>query len=379
MNCKICSSPISSPVFVSTSKSSITSLCSIIEGNTVVYHCRVCSHLQTDPLPNLDSYYNQDYQFLVSSEEEDQLIVLDDGSSAYRSEHQASILQSKIKLSGNITLLDYGCGKGATLRSLAKLAPGITPYAFDVSKIYKPFWNKFVAPCAQAIKEIPKNWVGHFDLVTSFFALEHATEPRKFTETILSLLKPGGRFYGIVPNVYTNIADMVVADHVNHFSTESLEFLLASVGFSELVIDDASHAGAFVFTGVKSGGKNNFQPVCSKSNIQQVDEIVDYWSQFRSRILKFEENLAENTPVAIFGSGFYGALIYNCLNHPEAVCCFLDSNPHRQRHKLMGLEIIPPDKIPDHVKAVYAGLNPRSAKRIISEIYKDSNLTFFYP
>ncbi len=345
----------------------------------MVYHCRICSHLQTDPLPNIDAYYNEDYQFLVSSEEEDQLIVLEDGSSAYRSEHQASILQSIIKLSGNIALLDYGCGKGATLRSLAKLAPGITPYAFDVSEIYKPFWDKFVDPSAQAVNEIPENWLGHFDLVTSFFALEHVTEPRKFTESIFGLLKPGGRFYGIVPNVYTNIADMVVADHVNHFSAESLDLLLASVGFSELVIDDTSHAGAFIFTGVKGGVRNDSQPVCLQSHIQQVDEIVDYWNQFRSRVLRFEESLGENTPVAIFGSGFYGAWIYSCLKHPEKVCCFLDSNPHRQRHKLMGVEIIPPDKIPDHVRAVYAGLNPRLAKRIISEIYKDANHAFFYP
>ena len=43
-----------------------------------------------------------------------------------------------------------------------------------------------------------------------------------------------------------NVADFIVADHVNHFSSRSLETLLSSYGFYDIDIDSKIHTAAYV-------------------------------------------------------------------------------------------------------------------------------------
>ena len=53
------------------------------------------------------------------------------------------------------------------------------------------------------------------DLISSFFTLEHVSSPNNFISQIYPLLKEGGIFYCVVPNIYKNFADLIVADHIN--------------------------------------------------------------------------------------------------------------------------------------------------------------------
>ena len=85
-----------------------------------------------------------------------------------------------------------------------------------------------------------------FDLVTSFFSLEHIPNVADTLGHIASLMRPGGRLYAVVPNVLTNIADFVVVDHCNHFTAPSLAQLVAAAGLITECIDDMAHRGAFV-------------------------------------------------------------------------------------------------------------------------------------
>lgn len=375
-NCRICDQALGEPVYESPQPQSITSLCQVLEGRTRVWHCRHCDHTQTEPLPALDQFYAEDYHILTASEEDDQLYEIRDGRKIFRTEHQVATLRSKVSVRREAKVLDYGCGKASTLRALHQEQPDIEPSVFDVGEQYREFWNRFVPPERQAVDEIPKDWNGRFDLVTSFYALEHVADPCGMLNTVRGLLRDGGTFYFLVPNVFANTADLVVADHVNHFSARSLEQLLQRTGFRVESIDDQAHNSAWVVQATKAQPSELVNKV---SNADAVLEMAGYWSGFGERVREFESGQAG--PAAIYGSGFYGTFIHTCLADPDRVQCFLDQNPHRQKQELLGLPILAPESLPAELRSLYIGLNPRLAREAIEgmDCLRLESRSVFYP
>ncbi len=372
--CIICTEPLGAPVYESAKPVSITSLCQVLGGRTRVWHCTNCSHTQTEPLPALEKFYAEDYHILTANEEEDQLYELRNGQKIFRTEHQVATLLEKLDLPSNAQVLDYGCGKASTLKALCGRRDDLVPYVFDVGEQYQSFWDKFVPPENQAIDEAPASWSGQMDVVISFFALEHVAAPKAFVAEAHRLLREGGTFYFLVPNVFSNTADLVVADHVNHFSKGSLHRLLADAGFNVRKIDDTAHNSAWV--GVAEKTVANAEPslvtVADKVNV-----MAEYWNEFGVRVRAFEN--ASDGEAAIYGSGFYGTFIHTRLERPETVACFLDQNPHRQKHTLLEKPILAPEKLPETVRRLYVGLNPGVARDEIVAADFPRELEVFFP
>jgi SAM-dependent methyltransferase len=384
--CPVCQQSPGKPIYVSAQSLSITSLCNTLPANTTVFFCQNCGHLLTEPLPNLADYYDQTYKILIDSEEEDQLYEIAGNRKIFRTEHQVKTLLQLAPLPERAKVLDYGCAKSSTLKQLFDRRPDIIPHAFDVSSMYVPFWEKFIAQGNWAIYEPKPEWSNSFDLVTSFFALEHVLNPREILQQITKLLKPGGTFYCIVPNVYSNIADFVVADHVNHFSLESLHYLLAATGFSDVCINDSAHASAFVILAKKKQVAQPFRPPAGHPErladlTVRVHQMADYWGNFGKRVRSFEQLHANYLTAAIYGSGFYGTFIAACLDNPIKVSCFLDQNPHRQKQRQLGKLILAPELLPENVKLVYVGLNPLLARVGIQNVaaWQTRWHEYFYP
>jgi SAM-dependent methyltransferase len=375
--CRICREPLGVPIYESSRPISITSLCQVIEGHTRVWHCAGCSHTQTAPLPTLEEFYAEKYQILTASEEEDQLYVVCDGKKIFRTEHQVATLLNKLDVVANANVLDYGCAKAATLKVLCDKRADLTPHVFDVSARYRSFWDAFVPETQQAVNQVPDAWAGRFDLVTSFFALEHVADPRAMTAAVHQLLREGGWFYFLVPNLFANTADLVVADHVNHFSNDSLMRLLGDSGFVAVDIDAEIHNSAWVITAQK--GRPSSANLPTKSLIDPLTKMADFWRTFGKRVRDFES--VHEGPSAIYGSGFYGAFISTCLEESERVRCFLDQNPHRQKQHLLDLPIVAPELLPGEVSSIYVGLNPRVARKEIAAMknLQARECDFFYP
>ena len=376
--CNICEGPLGPPVYRSSRPFSVTSLCEVLGGHTEVFHCPCCQHVQTSPLPDLAAYYDKTYQILVSSEEEDQLYAVVNGRRVFRTEHQVETLLRLVDLPRAARVLDFGCAKASTLKALCERRPDVQPHVFDVSEMYRGFWEKFVPAENQATYRPKPEWGGRFDVVVSFFALEHVEDPRAVLAQAASLLRDGGVFYGIVPNLFTNAADFVVADHVNHFTAPSLRRLCAASDLVAEKIEEAAHTGAWVFTARK--GASPASGAAVEDLGPQVREIAGYWSDFGERVRGFEVS-HRGDAAAIYGAGFYGTFIATQLERPEAVSCFLDQNPHRQKQALQGKPIVPPESVPAIARVVYVGLNPAHAQATIQAVpaLSGERLAFFYP
>ena len=383
----MCGGRLGPPVYASPTPVSVTSLGQVLPGRTEVYSCKTCGHLITPPLPDLASYYEQDYRILVESEEEDQLYELSPtGERTYRADHQLRRLLEKVPLGPGARLVDWGCAKGATFRRLAMLRPDLDLFLFDVSKQYLPFWDRFTDPSHRATHVPPAAWEGTFDLVTSFFSLEHVAEPRDTMSAMARVLAPGGRVYVMVPDTRRNAGDFVVVDHVNHFTPPSLRRIVADAGLRLLELDDRAHEGAFVVVAEKpAAGAGVLAPDSAAQPTTELEatvrELARYWRTFGDRVRAHEAGPAAGIATAIYGSGFYGTFIAACLRDLERVALFIDQNPYRQQQTLLDKPIVAPEALPPDIRHVYVGLNPRRAREELAKVeaWRDRALTFFFP
>jgi SAM-dependent methyltransferase len=368
--CNVCSTLLDASVYQSPDNASITTMNRVIPGKTEVYFCNTCGHLQTTELPNLQAYYASEYKINLESEEDDQLYRMVDGKPVYRAGHQANTLLQKVPLAEGMRILDYGCAKAATLKQVLNARPGIVPLTFDVSDKYVPFWNKFVTDGNWATFEPRADWNGTVDVVLSFYALEHVKELHKFLTDVFALLQMDGTFYFIVPNVYENIADFVVADHINHFSESSLRTTLGRAGFEVVEVDAASHAAAFVVIARKREHPLVSNPHKATLNAlrSRAVEMAQFWRSAANRIRAFEATLPDDARRAIYGAGFYGNFIASTLDSPERIECFVDQNVHLQGRPIRGKAVLPPTALGMEVETVFVGLNPQHARGIIEGI-----------
>lgn len=382
-HCHVCGQTLPPPLYRSPHAISITSLCEVLPQRVAVAFCAACGHLQTDALADLDAYYDRDYKILIGSADEDQFYAMVEGRKVFRTEHQVNTLLAKVHLPDGARVLDYGCAKSSSLRRLTELRPDIEPHVFDVSDMYLPYWNRFVRPENCSLYTPNPEWANRFDLITSFFALEHVADPRALAKTVAGLLKPDGLFYCIVPNVYANTADFVVADHVNHFSAASLRRLIEDAGMQVVSLDAHAHNSAWVLVATRKTPATPKSPAPEEHAglEQQARDLAAYWSAFADRVRAFEATHPHAQAVAIYGSGFYGTFIATCLHQPEHVVCFLDQNPHRQSQRLLDKPILPPEKLPAEVTVIYVGLNPRIAREGIQSVAAWQGLAhdYFYP
>jgi SAM-dependent methyltransferase len=379
--CNVCGSGVVPPIYESLDDCAITTMNKLIGGRTQVYFCDVCSHLQTSELPDLVEYYAQEYEINTAAEDADQLYRVAGGKCIYRADHQAAVLVNKVDFAAGARVLDYGCAKSPTLKKVLCRRPDIQPFLFDVSERYIPFWQRFPIVPEWSVHTPSSKWLGTMDVVLSFYALEHVAALSKSMEEIKSLLKVGGLLYFIVPNVYQNLADFVVADHVNHFSKGSLLRLLEVHGFGEVVVDDVSHDSAFIVTArLRAAPIEQLTAVPNLAELRvAAQHMADYWREVALRIREFEAGVSVGR-VAIYGAGFYGGFIASSLLEPGRLVCFVDKNEHLQGTVLNGHPICAPEAMPSNVTHVFVGLNPRVARASIAAIedWQHSTLSFFF-
>jgi len=381
LTCNVCNRWLGSPFFSVRGGASVFSDGTLCQYPRDLYFCDRCGHCRSNVLPNLDSFYADEYKFLVQSEAEDQLYCAKDGQLVFRQEHQLTTLLNKLRIPRGAQVLDFGCGKGIFLKMLAMRRPDIIPHFFDVSDVYVPFWEKLASLEQWAVGKLNPLWAERFDIVLSLFSLEHVAQPLEILQSIHGLLKPNGTIYCIVPNSYgIYIADFLVAEHVNLFSEASLGYLFGQCGFEITQIDATSHDVAFIIMARKGAPEARLAESRAIASVRQkAEDIGLFWTQATGRVQMFErEHWGRKS--AIYGAGIVGAFIFSCLQETSVLQCFIDQNPHKQQRKLMGKPIVSPSQLGSDIQLVYVGLNPAMSVAALQSIreWKHRNVEYFH-
>jgi SAM-dependent methyltransferase len=380
-HCNVCQAPLAAPIYTAP-QSALSSLNRPMDGTLETFCCQACGHIQTAELYDSERYYDADYDILTASEEEDQIYAIDNGRKIFRAEHQAALFQAKLALPQAARVLDFGCAKSATMRLLLQQRPDLAIHLFDVSDRYVGFWEKFLRPGQWATYTLPEAWQQSFDVVSSFFSLEHIAELSATLRAIHGVLREGGRLYAIVPNTFTNTADFLVADHVNHFTRTSLQHLLSAHGFELLDLDERSHRGTFVVTAARNAAVNHAKPAIEPQALADTviaaGRLALFWQQAASHLAEFETR-HQGVPAVIYGAGFYGSYTVSNLQHQQALRAFVDQNPYLQGASVAGKPVIALRDIPQEVELVYLAVNPVIADEVrhIVEAAFPNRFTYF--
>jgi SAM-dependent methyltransferase len=362
-SCRLCSAPLSLPVY-STAAPALLDGGKALDVRTEVFVCDACGLAQSPDFPEMQEFYAHEYKVSLDSADHDQIITLGNGKSLFRTDFQKEAVLNLAKPRSGAHVLDFGSGKASTLKKLQAGRPDIIPYVFDVSEDYRPYWAEWVHPDNIATHKIPDAWRGRFDLVTAHFVLEHVAEPADTLRLLATLLAPGGKLYLSVPNSLANPGDLLVVDHLSHFSKGSLGNALLIAGLRPIVINETDFSGTLL-------------ACCEPSETARAVEYPTEAPLLRKAAAAWQimcENLVQAAKMnsdkraAIYGAGFYGSYIRTVLSDRGNIGCFIDANPHLQGTEHLGLPVIGPEKIPDDIAVVYAGLNPLKARQIISKV-----------
>ncbi|MEO0399413.1 MAG: class I SAM-dependent methyltransferase [Pseudomonadota bacterium] len=366
-HCRICGEPLGEPV-LSAPGPSLTSVTTMIDMPTVFHVCGACGHGQSPDLPDLLSFYDNQYQISLVTDDHDQLYEMRDGRPVYRNQHQAAVVEAVAKPKDGALVLDFGAAKAASLRMICENRKDIKPFVFDVSNDYRAHWDEWLPRDAQAAHDTPAAWEGRFDLITAHFVMEHVSDPVALLRRMGSLLADDGRVFFSVPNPLENAGDVLVGEHLSSFTEASLHRLAQAAGMIIERIDSAAIRAAFVViarrktaddANADEGAFNILQDVAA------LERVASDWSGAISRVKTKAADL--NGAAAIYGAGFYGCYIRTQLEGVTPVRCFIDSNPHEQGREKLGTPVLAPDALPQDVGTVFVGLNPTIARRVIAE------------
>lgn len=118
--------------------------------------------------------------------------------------------------------MDIGSGSGGGLRELQKRFRRVTGYD----------------PYSHAEGITNERPLGKFDLITMFHVLEHVEDLREMLQFIKGALNDDGRLLVQVPYAIKWPFDFIIADHLWHFTMQSLKLLLQKNGFEVISINN---------------------------------------------------------------------------------------------------------------------------------------------
>jgi SAM-dependent methyltransferase len=366
-SCRVCGSALGDPA-LDLAAPALTTANATIDAPTRVYVCDVCAHVQSPEPPDLAAYYDTNYKISLDSEEHDQLYEMRDGAPVYRTDRQAEVVLQTADLRQGARVLDYGAAKAQTLQKILARRPDLSPHVFDVSDDYRPFWATWLTAESTASYSVPEPWRGRFDLVTSHYVLEHVADPVGALRGLAGLLAPGGRVFFSIPDWSQNTGDLLVADHINHFTAASIHRLAHEAGLKVDTLDAGALPSAFAVTCRLAETASD--PV-AKSEIEGSAALARATARALDRAChqldrEFDTNAERST--AVYGAGFYGAFLLTRMAGKISPICCLDNNRHLWGKTLFDVPIAAPDALPDDVDVVYVGLNPARAREIAASV-----------
>ena len=141
------------------------------------------------------------------------------------------------------TMLDIGCGGGATLKRLLKRSQGAKVYGIDISdesvakarKVNRALLDKQVFVQQGSAEKLPYE-DGKFDLVTAVETVYFWPNLPNCLQEVRRVLKPGGHFAIMVEVVDTDSKWTNVVEGMTAYTPEQLKQFLDDAGFTQTEI-----------------------------------------------------------------------------------------------------------------------------------------------
>ncbi|MBQ6746057.1 MAG: class I SAM-dependent methyltransferase [Bacteroidaceae bacterium] len=148
-----------------------------------------------------------------------------------------------IEMRDKWTMLDIGCGGGATIKRLLKSSKNAQVYGIDISeesvakaqKVNAEALNKQVFVCQGSVEKLPYK-DGMFDLVTAVETVYFWTNLPDCLQEVYRILKSGGLFAIMMEVIGSDSMWTNVVEGMTAYSPEELKTMLSDAGFIQMEI-----------------------------------------------------------------------------------------------------------------------------------------------
>ena len=131
--------------------------------------------------------------------------------------------------------LDYGCGRGAMLEALSNILPNWQLNGVDLDKQQLSYLRSIKG--FKRLYDADQDKINEtFDMVSMVHSLEHFANPFNTLLQARKLLTEHGRLFIQVNDTQKNPFELVVADHLTHFTPETLCQIVRRAGFEVTMV-----------------------------------------------------------------------------------------------------------------------------------------------
>lgn len=299
-----------------------------------------------------------DYDMYHQSSEVDQ-VVMDPATGGLRP--RGAVLAGRLAALSTFPVsgrwLDVGAGRGAMLRAVSDLDKGWQLHACDLDDRYRETL-KAIPGFAELHSGGLEAAHGTFDVVSMIHSLEHFVEPLDVLRSARQRLGADGWLFVQVNDTSANPFDMVVADHLTHFTPETLSNTVARAGYRvEHVTTDWVTKEISLTARVNGAGQAAIAAVDSHTVVPAVRREIDWLDHVASAA----EAAAAAGPIGLFGSAIAGTWLAGLLG--DRVAFFVDEDRTRLDRRHLGKPILAPSQVPSG-SVIFIGLIPATAARI---------------
>ena len=279
-----------------------------------------------------------DYTIYFQAGGAEQAVFLGDTAAPVtRSERLVQQVVGHAALPATGRLLDIGCGNGAFLRAFTEAMPEWRLAGTELSEATRTIVERIPRVEAfyiGALEETP----GQFDMISLMHVLEHIRHPLELLTTVTGKLKPGGVVFIEVPDAEQNPFDLLIVDHVSHFTRTTLTDLFEAAGYSI-----AASSQSWVVKEISAVTTHVGSHVGSRVHPSPELAAGLEWLQAARVAAGRARAEAGRRPFGIFGS----SIAATWLAH-EVDCAmdfFVDEDPSCQGQKFMGRSVLSPSQV----------------------------------
>lgn len=135
-------------------------------------------------------------------------------------------------------LVDFGCGDGYFLTTLAQRVDGLKCYGFDIVRY--PAWSSIPDVHFTSLESLPIPLAdSSVDKVFCSQVIEHVSDAQALAAELARILKPNGRLWIATPNSYSKMHPLfhslqrridLIEGHVRHFSADDFMSMFQPYG-----------------------------------------------------------------------------------------------------------------------------------------------------
>lgn len=263
------------------------------------------------------------------------------GKPSGRCEVLARHLRDSSTLPAEGSLLDVGAGSGAMLGAFSAGCPGWRLHGLDLDE-RKLSALRAIPRFEKLHTGAPETLSERFELITLIHSLEHFTTPLRMLQALSRCLVPGGRLFVQVNDVERMTFDLVVADHLCHFSAASLGDLAARAGLRVEALQTDWVNKELSLIAAPGDAPAPARPGYAASALERAQRATA-WLQ---RMLGEARAAARpgGRGFGIFGTSVAATWLAGGLG--SAVEFFVDEDPARQGRTHLGRPILAPTQMP---------------------------------